>query len=82
MSFSEMLSSISNQYQWDDNFHRKIGFDLFSSEMLGKQINLEKKKNGFWEKASNDFGQDRQNLKGHSDKEENQNVTIPFIRQY
>ena len=44
MSFSEMLSSISNQYQWDDNFHRKIGFDLFSSEMLGKQINLEKKK--------------------------------------
>lgn len=44
MSFSEMFSPISDQYQWDDSFHRKIGFDLFSSEMLGKQINLEKKK--------------------------------------
>ena len=58
MSFSEMFSPISDQYQWDDSFHRKIGFDLFSSEMLGKQINLEKKKNGFWEKASNNFEQD------------------------
>lgn len=59
MSFSEMFSLISDQYQWDDSFHRKIGFDLFSSEMLGKQINLEKKNNGFWEKASNNFEQDR-----------------------
>ena len=58
MSFSEMFSLISDQYQWDDSFHRKIGLDLFSSEMLGKQINLEKKKNGFWEKASNNFEQD------------------------
>lgn len=58
MSFSEMFSLISDQYQWDDSFHRKIGFDLFSSEMLGKQINLEKKNNGFWEKASNNFEQD------------------------
>lgn len=58
MSFSEMFSPISDQYQWDDSFHRKIGFNLFSSEMLGKQINLEKKKNGFWEKASNNFEQD------------------------
>ena len=59
MSFSEMFSPISDQYQWDDSFHRKIGFDLFSSEMLGKQINLEKKNNGFWENASNNFEQDR-----------------------
>ena len=59
MSFSEMFSPISDQYQWDDSFHRKIDFDLFSSEMLGKQINLEKKKKGFWEKASNNFEQDR-----------------------